>query len=83
MSLTLTLYGRAGCHLCDDMLAQLRPLEQRYGFGLEMVDIDGSPELGALYGLKIPVLAAGSEEICHYFLDADALVRFLEDQDKK
>jgi len=79
MRLTLTLYGRAGCHLCEDMRAQLYPLEQRYGFSVELIDIGGDPELGARYGLKIPVLTAGAEEICHYTLDADALIRYLND----
>jgi len=80
MSVALTLYGRAGCHLCDDMEQQLRRLQPERGFELTVVDIDGDPALGGEYGLKIPVLMAGTREICHYRLDLDALARILGDE---
>ena len=41
---------------------------------LEMVDVDSDEELERTYGHKVPVLtAADGEEICHYFLDQQAL----------
>ncbi|MEJ2345293.1 MAG: glutaredoxin family protein [Gammaproteobacteria bacterium] len=80
MSVALTLYGRSGCHLCEDMEQQLRRLQPEHGFELAVVDIDGDPALGGEYGLKIPVLMAGAREICHYRLDFDALARILGDE---
>ena len=74
----LTVYERAGCHLCDDMVATLSEWKDELGFEIERVDVDRSPELAARYGTKVPVLAHGSLEVCHFFLDLDALRRCLE-----
>ena len=74
----LTLYRRAGCHLCEQMLAELRPWQERYGFGIEVVDIDADPQLLERYNTKVPVLADGAVEICCYFLDEPLLTRHLE-----
>jgi hypothetical protein len=43
-------------------------------FLLECVDIDTDPALIEAYDHKVPVLTgADNEEICHYFLDRQAL----------
>jgi len=70
---TLTLYSREGCHLCEEMRAELEPWRERLGFRLEVVDVDADPSLAARLGHKVPVLAEGESEICHHFLDEDAL----------
>lgn len=72
----LTLYLRHGCHLCEAMLAQLQPLQDELGFGLQTVDIDGEPALEAAYGEWIPVLTHGETEICHYFLEVSKLRQY-------
>ena len=74
---TLTVYERAGCHLCDDLVSTLSEWKAELGFEIVRVDVDGSPELAARYGAKVPVLMHGSSEICHFFLDLDALRRSL------
>lgn len=74
----LTLYGRTYCHLCEDMARALVPYQQRYGFAVDVVDIDCDERLQALYGEKVPVLSAGQQELCHYFLDEAALQCYLE-----
>ena len=38
------------------------------------IDIDRDVELIRLYDTKVPVLCLGDSEICHYFLDSDALL---------
>lgn len=48
----LTLYARAGCHLCDQAEAALQALECRY----EAVDVDRDPGLQARFGDDVPVL---------------------------
>ena len=73
----LTVYERSGCHLCDDMVSTLSEWKAELGFEIERVDIDASPGLAARYGTRVPVLAHGSIEVCHYFLDLDALQRTL------
>ena len=69
----LTVFERTGCHLCDDMVSTLSEWKTELGFEIERVDVDASPDLAALYGAKVPVLVHGSSELCHYFLDLDAL----------
>lgn len=73
----LTLYTRDGCHLCEEMTEALTKYTRNHDFKLEIVEITGNPELEARYGHKVPVLTEGEEEICHYFLDEEALKRHL------
>lgn len=72
-TISLTLYSRHGCHLCEDMEAALDELQKELGFGLARIDIDSSAELVQAYGSLVPVLKDGDIEICHYFLDPQAL----------
>ena len=65
----LTLYGRAWCHLCDDMLAALAPLAAEFGAHVEVIDIDTDPALEARYDVLVPVLVHDGVELCHYRLD--------------
>lgn len=69
------VFVRNGCHLCDDMLEQLRQLSTEHDFDLGIIDISGKPELEKAYGTKVPVLTYRQQEICHYYLD---LQRFRE-----
>lgn len=69
----LVVYSREDCHLCQNMIAALRELQARLSFHLDVVDVDSDEKLQSLYGLRVPVLVAGGEEICHYHLDPVAL----------
>ena len=73
----LTLYSRAYCHLCHDMLAALEALRGELSFELTVADVDADPDLVARYDERVPVLAAADQEICHYFLDELALRAWL------
>lgn len=79
MSRELTIYIRSGCHLCEDMLQELNLRQNALGFRLQIVDIDGKPELESLYGTKVPVLTHAGLELCHYFLDEVALNQCFEE----
>ncbi|GAB2911258.1 glutaredoxin family protein [Paraburkholderia jirisanensis] len=70
----LTLYGRAWCHLCDDMRAALEPLLIEFGARVDVIDIDADPALEARYNELVPVLELGGIELCRYHLD-EARVR--------
>ena len=76
----LTLLGRDGCHLCEDMRAALKPWAARFQFEVEEIDIRGKTELEARYGWDIPVLLAGDAEICRHFLDTQALQSWITGQ---
>ena len=74
---TLFLYGRAWCHLCSDMRAELEPLQAELGFEVAYYDVDERPDLEARYDELVPVLMAGQGdgelELCHYRLDEAAV----------
>jgi len=71
----LVLYGRRGCHLCEEMLEDLEPLCR--GIPLEIVDVDGDPVLVSRYGARVPVLVADGFELCAGRLDRAALAAVL------
>jgi glutaredoxin len=66
---SLTLYGRAWCHLCEDMRAALEPLLAEFGAHVEVIDVDADPDLEARYNELVPVLVCDGVELCHYHLD--------------
>ncbi|BAN23724.1 glutaredoxin family protein [Caballeronia insecticola] len=72
------LYGRAWCHLCEDMRAELAPLAARHGLAIDWVDIDEDPALEARYNELVPVLALDGVELCRYRLDARAVQAALD-----
>jgi len=72
----LILYSRPGCHLCEDVAAQLEPM-LRGRATLEVVDVDGNVALERRYGLRIPVLVDGDVELSTYPLDVDRVARHL------
>ncbi len=75
--ITLTLYSRAWCHLCDDMLTGLREMQARLIFDLTVIDVDSAPALEQRYGERVPVLTHGSRELCHYHLNTAAVTDYL------
>jgi hypothetical protein len=65
-----TLYSRGYCHLCQDMLDALLALRSpERPFTVDVVDVDADPALVARFDELVPVLFAGGEPLCHYFLD--------------
>ncbi len=80
MSLTLDLYIKQGCHLCEDLLFQLKEIGQSTPFEINSIDITHDQDLLAIHGENIPVLMIGTQEICHYFLDLQALMQVLDKQ---
>jgi glutaredoxin len=63
--MSLVLYGRPGCHLCDDARAAL----QRVGHPFAEVDIETDDALLRRYVERIPVVALDGEELSDFFVD--------------
>ena len=59
-------------------MAELLVLQRRWQFEVETKDIDSDPALRERYNSLVPVLAVGTEEVCHYFLDPDKLAVYFE-----
>ena len=70
----LVLYGRPGCHLCDDA----RGVLERVGEPFDEVDIESDDELLKRYLERIPVVAVDGEEAFDLFVDEDALRALLQ-----
>jgi glutaredoxin len=75
---TITLFGKPGCHLCDEARAEIESVRRRRAFELREVDVSLDPVLHARYGERIPVLVVGGEEAFEYHVDAGELERLLD-----
>ena len=73
MKPTLTVLSREYCHLCEELITGLKRFQGRYDFEIRVVDVDRHPELEERWGDKVPVLLDGDLEICHYYLDIEAV----------
>ena len=69
MTRRLVLYGRPGCHLCDDARAVL----ERIGEPFAEIDIESDAALHAAYLERIPVVTVDGEELFDFFVDEGAL----------
>ena len=73
----LTLYGKPGCHLCEEAHAVVAAVRERHPFELEEVDITLDPRLEALYRERIPVIAIDGKETLELVIEATELERCL------
>ena len=70
---TITLYGRPGCHLCDDALEVLERIRADAPFDLRTVNIEDDDALMRAYLERIPVVALDGEEVYDYYVDEQDL----------
>jgi glutaredoxin len=73
----VVLYGKPGCHLCDEARAVVMRATAGRNVELEEVDITLDPVLERRYGERIPVLAVDDEELFEYVVDPRALAERL------
>ena len=69
----VTLYGKPGCHLCDEARAVIAAVCDELGEAYHEVDILSSPELSARYGEEIPVTLVDGAQHDFWRVDADRL----------
>ena len=74
----VTLYGRPGCHLCDDARAALERVRAGVPFALEERDITQDDALHRAYLVRIPVICLDGEELFEYHVDEEALAQRLD-----
>ncbi len=73
-----TVYSRAGCSLCEHLLEELAELlGPAAAAAVQVVDIEGDPELERKYGTRIPVLLADGEFVCACRLDVERVRAYL------
>lgn len=57
--ITVTLYTRPGCHLCEQVEKDLGELQAEYPHKLALIDIESDPAMLERFALEIPVVEAG------------------------
>jgi glutaredoxin len=77
VSAAVTLYGRPGCHLCDEAREALERIRSDTPFDLLEIDIERDDELFKRYLERIPVVCLDGEELFEYEVDEAALRRRL------
>jgi glutaredoxin len=55
--LSIVIYTRTGCHLCDEAEELLRTVVGHERMDLTKVDVDADTELVAQFGESVPVVA--------------------------
>ena len=65
----VVLYGRPGCHLCDEARAVIRRAAAAHRFALSERNIEESDELLRAYLERIPVVCIDGVEAFELFVD--------------
>jgi hypothetical protein len=71
------LYSRAGCGLCEEMLAALTAMPAARSHPVDVLDVDVDPAARMRYGHKVPVLLFAGELVCHGHLDREEVDKAL------
>lgn len=79
--LSLTLYSRPDCCLCEEMKTTLHAVQREMPFALDQVDISNDAALTARFGTEIPVLFINGRKAFKYRVTASELrLRLLREQ---
>lgn len=74
----VTLYGKAGCCLCDEAKLVIEQVRARRPFDLTEVDVSLDPVLHARYGERIPVISLNGDEAFELGLTTAELENLLD-----
>jgi glutaredoxin len=74
----VTVYSRHGCHLCENAVSTLEKLREELAFTIDVIYIDGNPELEKLYGNEVPVIHINGEHHDFYKVDPERFRTSLE-----
>lgn len=76
---TVTLFGREGCHLCEEARIELIDLQRRGAhFELREVDIETDEQLHRDLLERIPVVEVDGERVCELLFEPDAVLARLD-----
>ena len=59
------------------MARALVDLQRMHPITFDVIDVDADPALVERYDELVPVLVHQEREVCHYFLDRDAVLRVI------
>lgn len=67
------IYSRPGCHLCEEAKDVIEQVRKRYGFDLQLINIEDDAALEQAYGTEIPVVFINGNKAFKYRVDAAEL----------
>ena len=65
----VTIFGRPGCHLCEEAAAVIERVRARVPFRLEQLNIEDDDRLFRRYLERIPVVEIDGQEAFELFVD--------------
>jgi glutaredoxin len=69
----VTLYGKPGCHLCEEAKQVVDAVRAERPFELVEIDITRDPELESRYRERIPVVAIDGDEVLELVIERSEL----------
>lgn len=59
----ITLYGRPGCHLCEQVEERIKRVGKDFPISLKVVNIEADPEIHEKFMFTIPVVEIDGDEV--------------------
>ena len=75
----VVLYGRPGCHLCDEVEAILLALQPRLNFAISLVNIEADDDLHRRFMFEIPVVEVHGQVVARAPISRAALESVLQE----
>ena len=79
----MVVYGRPGCHLCEQAVAVIEGVRARVPFALEQRDIESDDTLFRRYLERIPVVEIDGDEVFELFVDGGELELALAEAEQR
>src|SRR5262245_57189321 len=76
-SVSVVVYTRGDCPLCDDAVLLLRKFEKKHDLVIELRDVDDDPDLVARHANRVPVVFIDGQERFSGRVNEALLVRTL------
>lgn len=80
--ISVTLFSREDCHLCDQARQQLEDLQAEIPHRLSVIDVDSDPDLRRAYGFEVPVVETGPYKLRAPFSQQELRITLLAAQDR-
>ncbi len=81
--ITVKLYSRQDCHLCEQAQADLNRIKENIPHKLEIVDVDTNADLKRKFGLELPVVEVGPYRLKAPFSAQDLQMTLAAAQDRE
>ena len=76
--MTITIYSKPDCHLCDLAKDVVERCRKKADFTLEVIDISQNPEFLERYRYDIPVILLDGKEIARHFVRERQLLQLVQ-----